>query len=140
MAAYSAAIGWQAQLVSYPLYRAVGPEEFGAYHQEYNDAIPLVVILPGFLTFAGAIALAWARPSWVSRRAASVVGGSGAIALLSTVLWAIPRHGDLDRIGRSNATIDSLLRANSLRTAALSLAAVTLAWSVGRRLTGSEQT
>lgn len=140
MAAYSAAISWQAQLVSYPLYRSVGAAEFAAYHQAYNEAIPFVVILPGFLTFAGAIAFGWARPTWVGRRATRVVAVSGAVALLSTVLWAIPRHNELDRTGPLPATIDSLLQANAVRTAALSTAAVTLAWCVARRLLGPKGT
>ena len=51
LTAYSTALGWHAQVVAYPLFRAVGQEEFAAYHQQYNQAIPLVVIMPGFASF-----------------------------------------------------------------------------------------
>jgi hypothetical protein len=132
--AYSTAIGWQAQLVSYPLYRAVPTDAFTAYHAEYNDAIPLVVIGPGFVTFLASIAFWWTNPGWVSRRTAGVVSASGAVALLATVLWAIPRHDDLDRDGKVASTIDSLLQANQLRTAALTVGAVALGWCVALRL------
>jgi hypothetical protein len=128
---YSAAIGWQAQAVSYPLFRSVGEADFAAYHAAYNDSIPLVVIAPGFLTFVGAIAFAGTRPADVPRREAWVVAGAGLVALLSTVLWAIPRHDELDRIGPSPGTIDSLLQANAVRIAALTVGAVVLGRRVG---------
>jgi hypothetical protein len=129
--AYSAAIGWQAQLVSYPLYRSVGADDFLAYHAAYNDSIPAVVIAPGFLTFLGAMAFVWTRPVDVPKREAWLVGGAGLVSLLSTVLWAIPRHADLDRPGQDADTIDSLLQANSLRSAALTVGALVLGRRVG---------
>ena len=132
--AYSTAIGWQAQAVSYPLYRAVGVDEFKAYHAAYNDSIPLVVIVPGFLTFLGAVAFWWTRPPDVPKRLAGLVSVSGLASLLSTVLWAIPRHDELDRNGQSADTIDSLIHANALRVAALSVGTVAISWSVGQLL------
>ncbi|MEE3851456.1 hypothetical protein VZC37_14010 [Gordonia sp. LSe1-13] len=46
LTAYSAGVAWQAQFVSYPLYRAMSSDEFPAYHLAYNHAIPGVVIVP----------------------------------------------------------------------------------------------
>lgn len=135
LGAYSTAIGWQAQLVSYPLYRAVAEEDFLAYHAQYNHSIPAVVIAPGFATFLAAGAFLWTRPSSVPTGVAALVSGSGVVALLSTVLWAIPRHDQLDRDGQSAAVIDSLLQANAVRTAALTVGTLALAWCVGRLLT-----
>jgi hypothetical protein len=132
LTAYSTALGWQAQLVSYPLYRAVGPAEFAAYHQRYNEAIPFVVVVPGFLSFLACVAFLWTRPADVPRAAASVVSGAGAVAIASTVLWAIPMHDRLDEIGQSAVTIDSLLRANLLRTLALTGGTLALVWSAWR--------
>jgi hypothetical protein len=96
LTAYSTGVGWQAQLVSYPLYRAVPPEDFLAYHAQYNQAIPLVVIVPGFLSFLACAAFPWTRPADVPRGLAAVVAVSGLGALVSTVAWAIPRHDLLD--------------------------------------------
>jgi hypothetical protein len=135
LSAYSTALAWQAQLVSYPLYRAVGAGDFIAYHERYGASIPLVVIVPGFATFLAATAFYWTRPAGIGRRSAAAVSVAGLVSLLSTVLWAIPRHADLDRIGRSEATIDSLLRANLLRSLALTTATVVLGWGLGRLLT-----
>ncbi len=67
LTAYSAALGWQAQVVSYPLYRAVGDAEFAAYHRQYNEAIPLVVIAPGFVSFLSGAAFYWTKPADVRR-------------------------------------------------------------------------
>jgi hypothetical protein len=131
---YSTGIGWQAQLVSYPLFRAVGAEDFLAYHQAYNEAIPLVVIVPGFVGFLACVAFPWTRPREASRWVAGAVALSGWGCLLSTVLWAIPRHDTLDRIGRDAATIDSLLQANAVRTAALTVGAAALVWALVRLL------
>lgn len=131
---YSTALGWQAQRVSYPLYRAVADADFATYHQLYNDAIPLPVILPGFVCFAAAAVFPWTRPSTVPQWAAITVGLVGLTSLVSTALWAIPMHDRLDDAGPSAATIDSLLTANLVRTLALTAGTATLAWCTGRLL------
>lgn len=135
LSAYSMAVGWQAQLVSYPLYREVAAADFPGYHHFYNDAIPLVVIVPGFLTFLGSIGYWWTRPADESRPVAGVVAISGVGALLATVAWAIPKHAELDRIGQSLPVIESLLQANLLRSAMLTAGTLALGWTLGRRLT-----
>lgn len=134
LGAYSTALGWQAQWVSYPLYRAVAEEDFLAYHAQYNHSIPGVVIVPGFVTFLATSAFLWTRPRSVSTGLAGLVSGSGIVAMLSTVLWAIPRHDELDRVGQSAAVIDNLLQANGVRTAALTVGTLALAWATGRLL------
>ncbi|HYN33242.1 MAG TPA: hypothetical protein VES40_11500 [Ilumatobacteraceae bacterium] len=128
--AYSMACGWQAQFVSYPLFRSTGATEFADYHLQYNDSIPLVVIVPGFLTFLGAIGFVWVRPRGVSRSVAVITGLGGLTALLSTVLWAIPAHDELDRIGPSSRTMDDLITANLVRSLALTATTLALGWGL----------
>lgn len=130
--AYSAGIGWQAQVVSYPLYRAVGAQDFAAYHLQYDDAIPFVVIAPGFAAFLGGIAFWWTRPTDVPRSVAAVVSVGGLVSALTTVLWAIPLHDRLDRVGQSAATIDQLVLANAPRTVALTVSTGLLLWVLAR--------
>lgn len=137
LAGYSAGVGWQAQAVSYPLFRAVPPENFLAYHAQYDEAIPIVVIVPGFLTFLACTAFPWTRPADVPRGLAGVVAGSGLVSLVSTVAWAIPRHARLDRIGQDEATIASLLDANLVRSLALTAGAVALMVALTRSQTRS---
>jgi hypothetical protein len=126
LSAYSTGVGWQAQAVSYPLYRSVGSADFARYHLDYNAAIPLPVIVPGFVTFLAAIAFWWTRPADVSNRTAGIVSATGVVALASTVLRAIPMHDRLDRSGQSDVTIDSLLQANLVRSLALTVGTVAL--------------
>jgi hypothetical protein len=139
LSAYSTGVAYQAQQVSYPLYRAVGAEDFATYHLAYNAAIPWVVIVPGFVTFLASAAFPWTRPHEVSRTAAAVVSVAGVVSLLSTVLWAIPMHDRLDAIGPSPATIESLLQANLLRSVALTVGTLALAWSVARLVKACQQ-
>ena len=129
---YSTGVGWQAQAVSYPLFKTVPADSFAAYHLQYNAFIPLPVIVPGFLTFLAGIAFLWTRPPEVPRPAAAVVAATGLTSLLATVLWAIPMHDRLDRIGPDAATLDSLLQANLLRSVALTVGTVALGWCLTR--------
>lgn len=133
LTAYSMGVGWQAQLVSYPFFGTVPAEHFAAYHLRYNAAIPVVVIIPGFFSFLAGIAFYWARPRDVPRPAALVVAGAGLVSVLTTVLWAIPMHDRLDRIGQDAATVASLLSANLVRSLALTAGTAALVWSVARR-------
>lgn len=132
LTAYSMGVGWQAQLVSYPFFGTVPADHFAAYHLQYNAAIPVVVIVPGFLSFLAGVAFYWTRPQDVPRPAALVVAGTGVVSLLATVLWAIPMHDRLDRIGQDAATLDSLLQANLLRSLALTAGTVALVWCLAR--------
>jgi hypothetical protein len=132
LTAYATGISWQAQFVSYPLYRAMSAGDFGAYHLAYNDAIPWVVIVPGFASFLACAAMPFTRPQGVSRTTAWVAAVAGAGSLLSTVLWAIPMHDRLDAIGQDPATIDSLIQANGVRTAFITIAAGALGWGLAQ--------
>ncbi|MEI2775046.1 MAG: hypothetical protein V9G19_03555 [Tetrasphaera sp.] len=89
-----------------------GAAGFPAYHAQYNRTITWVVVVPGFVTFLAQTGFWWTRPAGTPRGLAAVVAAGGLSAIASTVLWAIPRHDRLDRIGRDAATIDSLLQAN----------------------------
>jgi hypothetical protein len=133
--AYSTAIGWQAQAVSYPFFRTVPADHFLAYHGQYNESIPLVVIAPGFAAFLVGIAFPWLRPAGTSRAAAVVVSVAGAVSLLSTVLFAIPRHDELDRVGQDAQVVSELLQANLVRSLALTVSTLALGWVLGRALT-----
>lgn len=130
---YSAGIAWQAQAVSYPLFREVAEQDFPAYHLAYDAAIPWVVIVPGFLGFLTCAALPWTRPADVPRRLAVLVSATGVVSLAATVLWAIPMHDRLDTVGQSAETITSLLQANAVRTGTITVGAAALLWALLRR-------
>ena len=132
LTAYSMGVGWQAQLVSYPFFGTVPADHFAAYHLQYNAAIPVVVIVPGFAGFLAGIAFLWTRPQDVPRPAALIVAGAGLVSVLATALWAIPMHDRLDRIGQDAATLDSLLQGNLVRSLALTAGTAALVWCVAR--------
>jgi len=138
LTAYSTGIGWQAQLVSYPLFGSVSADNFVGYHAQYNDSIPVPVILPGFASFLAGMAFYWTRPGDVPRPAAAAVSVAGLTSLLATVLWAIPMHDRLDRAGQSPGTIDSLLQANLLRSLALTAGTAVLCWCLARSVRRQE--
>ncbi len=126
VSAYSAAICWQCQVVSYPLFAQVSANDFPMYHQRYSGSIMGVTIIPGFVSFLACAALAWTRPAGVSRRAGALVSACGVTALAATTGVAIPMHRRLAEIGQSAPTIDNLLSANLVRTIALSVATALL--------------
>lgn len=94
----------------------------------------MVVIAPGFVAFLAGIAFPWLRPSGVSRAAAVVVSAAGAVSLLSTVLFAIPRHDELDRIGQDAQVVGELVQANLVCSLALTVGTLALGWILGRAL------
>jgi hypothetical protein len=134
LTAYSTGVAWQAQFVSYPLFGRLSAAEFPAYHLAYNEAIPGVVVIPGFLTFVVCIAFLFTRPADTSRTMAGLIALTGLGSVLSTVLWAIPMHDQLDRIGQDAATLRSLLTANAVRTAFLTVGTVGLFGIIARKL------
>jgi hypothetical protein len=116
---------WFAQIVIYPLFARVGPKDYVDYHRFYGSRIPLVVIVPGFLSFLAPIPLALFGPEvplWMST--ANIA--TGICGLLVTVLLAIPRHVRLENHGKNDVTIAELVRFNWPRTVSVSVqAAVT---------------
>lgn len=136
LTAYTTAISWQVQAVSYPLFRAVDDTDFAAYHQQYNEAILWPVLIPGFPTVIAGTLFYFFRPPRSSRRLAALVSATSLISLLLTLLWAIPMHDRLDAIGQDGPTIDSLLQANLLRSLALTLSTTALGWGLLRLVGG----
>jgi len=109
---------WFVQIVVYPLFARVGVAEYVDYHRFYGRRIPLVVIVPGFLTFLLPVPLAlWGPgvPTWMS--ATNI--GAGLCGLVVTILFAIPRHARLERGGKDETTISELIRVNWVRTASI---------------------
>lgn len=122
VSAYSAAICWQCQLVSYPLFVQVSADDFPAYHQQYSRSIRGVVILPGFVSFLACAAFGSTKPVGISRHSSILVSAGGVVALVATVAAAIPMHRRLAEIGQSTATIEHLMTANLVRTIAMTAA------------------
>ena len=117
---YNVGTIWFAQLVVYPLFGKVGPDEYIAYHKSYSSRIPLPVILPGFASFLVPVALMFLGPASVAGWVYLANLVCGVVGLLVTVGLEIPRHARLEKGGKQEAVIQELILYNWPRTASIS--------------------
>ncbi len=102
---FCAAVNAYTYRLAYPLWRWVGPREFGALHTEYLRLLTPVITVPHVLMFFACGALIFLRPAYMARweavalftLAATVVGVSAWIA--GPVHSQIERTGVLDDAG-----------------------------------------
>jgi hypothetical protein len=113
---YVLGVIWFAQIVVYPLFGKVGPDEYIAYHRFYSSRIPLPVVIPGFASFLLPIVLVFFRPDSVSLWIALANAACGLVGLFVTVALEIPRHARLEKGGKQEAVIRELIRYNWPRT------------------------
>ena len=107
---------WFGQIVVYPLFGKVGPNEYVAYHRFYSSRIPLPVIVPGFASFLLPVVLVFLRPDSVPLSLALANAACGLIGLYVTVVLEIPRHARLEKGGKQEDVIRELIRYNWPRT------------------------
>ena len=114
---------WFVQIVIYPLFGKVGPNEYIAYHKFYSSRIPLPVIVPGFLSFLAPVALVFLGPESVPlwMYLANVI--CGIVGLLVTVGLEIPRHARLEKGGKQEKVIRELVYYNWPRTLSITASA-----------------
>jgi hypothetical protein len=129
LAVYMVGVSLMTTQVSYPLFAAVGADAFVGYHRRYNGRIPLVVVVPGFVSFLACAAFPLLAPDGVPGWAAGAVAAGGVTALLATVTTAIPAHLALQRVGFDPRTYRRLVTADRVRTLGCAVSAATLVWS-----------
>jgi hypothetical protein len=110
---------WFGQIVVYPLFGKVGPNEYVAYHRFYSSRIPLPVIVPGFTSFLLSIVLVFLRPDSVPLSLALANAACGLVGLFVTVALEIPRHARLEKGGKQEVVIRELVLYNWPRTLAI---------------------
>lgn len=108
---------WTIQLVHYPLFDAVGPAAFAAYHHGHTARItPLVVpLMLSELALAGLFA--WQPPATASRAEALVGAALVAVVWGTTFFASVPAHDRLAS-GFDAGAYASLVGTNWIRTAA----------------------
>lgn len=124
-AAFMAGLSWFVGVVHYPLFTAIGPSDWGAYHRGHTDRTTLVVIGPMVVQLATAGWLVADRPDAMS---AGVAAAGLALALGTWVLTA--RAAALHRrfgAGPEPGAHRSLLAVHHARTALWSAHAALLA-------------
>lgn len=109
-------VGWVVQLVVYPAFRLVGPDEWASYHHAHRRAIALVVGLPWVAQAASTVALLLEPPGG-DLLAVVVLAVLALGTVVATVAVAVPAHDRLTATHR-DADLTVLLRANLARTLA----------------------
>jgi hypothetical protein len=124
LAWYHVGFVWLVQVVAWPLFAYVGPNEFPAYHQAWWRGIRYVLFIPTGLVFAGGLALLFVRPSGVPAWLLILAFGLNLVMWILTAGWWGPQQSRLTdprspRVGLINRT-------HWLRTALVS--GYALAW------------
>lgn len=84
-------------LVAYKTWRAVGEEEFPAFHQIDSSLIVPLFVVFFLLTFIPQILLFWFRPSVIPKKLVFFALVFNLICLVSTILIQIPIQVELDK-------------------------------------------
>lgn len=113
---YMCGMIWSMQILEYPLFALVGPEEFPAYHRRHNRGLPLLVILPSIAAFVSAVVLIFTLPGRLPLWSTIVIAVLDLCIIVATVAREAPLHARLDREGYSATLIRQLVQGNWIRT------------------------
>lgn len=127
---YGCGVTWLIQAANYPLFGMVAEAEFVAYHKAHTRWIAPVVIIPAFLANVASILFVFGRPESVPMWAALLNGVLGAVILVVTFAVEVPKHLRLDKEGKSQPLIQSLVVNNWFRTAAFATQALLMLWMI----------
>jgi hypothetical protein len=113
---YMSGMIWSIQILEYPLFALVGPNEFPAYHRRHNRGLPFLVILPSLAAFASAVVVIFTRPAPLPLWASLVVAVLDLFFIIATVVQEAPLHAQLDREGSQAPLMRQLVVGNWIRT------------------------
>ena len=114
---------WFVQLVHYPLYGAVGREQFGAYEREHMRRVSWLVGPLMLAEAVTALALLWHPGPYAANFLLL------AVTWLSTAVWQVPQHEVL-REGFDAEASNRLVRTNWVRTACWSARSLLLLYGL----------
>jgi len=121
---YMTGLIWFVQVVHYPLFQKVGPDQFLTYEQAHTRLTTYVVAPVMLLELATAVLLLWGQPKswiwWVN------LGGLG-LLWASTFLIQVPLHTALSQTP-DLAAMQRLAASNWIRTTLWTLRAALLLW------------
>lgn len=106
---------WFVQVVHYPLFAAVGAEQFVAYEVAHQRRTSIVVGLPMLVEDLTVLALFFWPPDGVGRLLPFVGGVLLTVVLASTVFLQVPAHAALAQ-SYHTAQVRRLVRSNWVRT------------------------
>lgn len=105
-------LAWLVQLIIYPSFRYMSPEQLAVWHPKYTTLITYVV---GPLMLAQVLVVGWeltTRFSWLTVLVALLVAATWA----STAFQAVPLHNQLAAGVNLSTNIERLIQANWPRT------------------------
>lgn len=124
---------WLVQLVHYPLFAAVGREEFSAYEAAHTSQISVIVIPIMLVELASAVGLVVSPPDALGRTVPVVALVLLAIIWVVTALYSVPAHGALSG-GFDPTAHRTLVSTNWIRTVAWTGRAALLTWMLAQLL------
>ena len=127
---YCCGVTWLVQAANYPLFALVPESDFVAYHKTHTRWIAPVVIIPAFIANIASILFIFGRPDSMPLWAAVLNGLLGLLILIVTFAIEVPKHLQLDKEGKSQALIQSLVTNNWIRTIAITVQMFLLLWAI----------
>ncbi len=124
---YMIGLIWMVQIVHYPLFAKVGPEQFVGYQTSHQSLTSLVVGPPMLIELLSAVGLIWYRPAGITDWPVVTSLALLVIIWLSTMLIQVPCHEQLTR-GFDASVHRWLVVSNWIRTAGWSLRGVLAVW------------
>jgi hypothetical protein len=128
---YMVGVVWFVQVVHYPLFSRVGPEEFSLYSEAHSRLTTYVVGPPMLAEAATALLLVFRRPEGVPLAAALTGLALVVVVWLSTALLQVPRHTTLGS-GFDRRAWSGLVLSNWVRTVAWSARGGLVLWMAAR--------
>ncbi len=120
--------------LAYPLWRAVPPSAFGAYHREYLRRLSPVITLPHVVMFFSSALLLYRHPSYFGLRDAVLLFALEAVVVAVSAFAAGPIQSRFERTGRLDAPgLALLLRISTLRTILMLAAGALLCFRIAQR-------
>ncbi len=124
---YMVGLIWMVQVVHYPLFAKVGPEQFVAYQTSHQSLTTFVVGPPMLIEFLTAVLLIWYRPTGVPGGLIYAALAVLVVVWLSTAFVQVPCHEKLTR-GFDVATYSQLVVSNWIRTIGWTARGLLVTW------------
>lgn len=106
--------------VAYPLWRWVGPAEFGALHKAYLRLLGPVITFPHIVMFLASGALLRWRSGFFPLRSAICLFVLASLVIAVSAFWAGPIHSRFERAGAwDERGLRTLIRISVLRSVLL---------------------
>lgn len=106
---------WMLQVVCYPTYRLVSAADFVPFHVDFGRRLIPVFVIFAVLACLSFFVLLAVRPASVPLYDPLIASVAGAVILGTTGAVEVPTHNALDRTGKDDAKLTSLIRWNLSR-------------------------